>query len=91
LTLTPHRHHLAPISGTIDPADASPLAAAWREIAEETTLTPASLSLLRQGKSYTFRDPSVSREWTVFPFLFRLRTPADEQRIRIDWEHEGWG
>ncbi|KAK4038568.1 hypothetical protein C8A01DRAFT_47834 [Parachaetomium inaequale] len=86
-----YRHHLAPISGTIDPADASALAAAWREISEETTLMPVSLSLLRQGKSYTFRDPSVRREWTVFPFLFRLRVPADEQRIRIDWEHEGWG
>ncbi|KAG7285697.1 hypothetical protein NEMBOFW57_007990 [Staphylotrichum longicolle] len=86
-----YRHHLAPISGTIESADPSPLAAAWREIAEETTLTPASLALLRQGKSYTFRDPSVRREWTVFPFLFRLKTPADEQRIQIDWEHEAWG
>ncbi|KAK3291092.1 uncharacterized protein B0H64DRAFT_330772 [Chaetomium fimeti] len=85
-----YRHHLAPISGTVDAADASPLAAAWRELAEETTLTPASLSLLRQGKDYTFRDASVRREWTVYPFLFRLQTPADEQRIRIDWEHEGW-
>lgn len=71
-------------------ADGSPLAAAWRELAEETTLTTDSLSLLRQGKEYTFQDPSVSREWTIFPFLFRLKTPADEQRIRTDWEHEGW-
>jgi translation initiation factor 2B subunit (eIF-2B alpha/beta/delta family) len=71
-------------------ADASPLAAAWRELAEETTLTPTSLSLLRQGKEYTFQDGSVRREWTIFPFLFRLKTPADEDRIRIDWEHEGW-
>ena len=47
--------------------------------------------LLRQGKSYTFDDPSVRREWTIFPFLFRLKTPADEQWIHTDWEHEAWG
>lgn len=58
---------------------------------EETTLTPASLSLLRQGKSYTFQDAAIRREWTVFPFLFRLKTVADGHKIRIDWEHEGWG
>ncbi|KAJ4288788.1 hypothetical protein N0V88_007324 [Collariella sp. IMI 366227] len=86
-----YQHHLAPISGTIEPSDPSPDAAAWREISEETTLTQTSLTLLRQGKSYSFSDVSVRREWTVFPFLFRLRTPADEHRIQIDWEHEGWG
>jgi translation initiation factor 2B subunit (eIF-2B alpha/beta/delta family)/8-oxo-dGTP pyrophosphatase MutT (NUDIX family) len=91
LALISSRHHIAPISGTIETTDPSPVAAAWREITEETTLTPASLTLLRQGKSYTFRDESVRREWTVFPFLFRLKSPADEQRIQIDWEHEGWG
>jgi translation initiation factor 2B subunit (eIF-2B alpha/beta/delta family) len=48
------------------------------------------LSLLRRGKDYTFQDASVRREWTVFPFLFRLGAPADEQRIRIDWEHDEW-
>ncbi|KAL2017425.1 hypothetical protein VTK56DRAFT_2081 [Thermocarpiscus australiensis] len=85
-----YQHHLAPISGSISPSDPSPLAAAWREISEETTLTPSSLTLLRQGKSYTFRDASVHREWTVFPFLFQLKGPAHEQRIQIDWEHEGW-
>ncbi|KAK3901831.1 Methylthioribose-1-phosphate isomerase [Staphylotrichum tortipilum] len=88
-----YRHHLAPISGTIDATDPTPLSAAWREIAEETTLTPSTLALLRQGKPYTFRDPSVRREWTIYPFLFRLREPAHdtERQIRIDWEHEGWG
>jgi translation initiation factor 2B subunit (eIF-2B alpha/beta/delta family)/8-oxo-dGTP pyrophosphatase MutT (NUDIX family) len=90
-TLTYLRHHLGPISGSIDLSDSTPLAAAWREIAEETTLTPASLVLLRQGKSYTFRDESVRREWTVFPFLFQLKTPEAEQQIRTDWEHEAWG
>ncbi|KAK3998213.1 hypothetical protein QBC44DRAFT_354128 [Cladorrhinum sp. PSN332] len=86
-----YQHHLAPISGSIEPTDPSPLAAAWREISEETTLTSASLTLLRQGKSFTFSDPSVKREWTIHPFMFGLKTPADEQNIRIDWEHEAWG
>ncbi|KAK0707930.1 hypothetical protein B0H67DRAFT_588930 [Lasiosphaeris hirsuta] len=86
-----YRHHLAPISGSIEPSDPSPLAAAWREIGEETTLDPSSLTLIRQGKNYTFSDVSVGREWTIFPFAFRLKTTADEGRITIDWEHEGWG
>jgi len=85
-----NRRHLAPISGSIDPTDPSPLAAAWREISEETTLTPSSLTLLRHGKSYVFSDPSVGREWTIFPFAFQLKTPADEENIHIDWEHSDW-
>lgn len=86
-----NRHHLAPISGSIDQADASPLAAAWREIHEETTLTPSSLALFRQGKSYTFSDPSIRREWTIYPFAFRLKSGIqDAEKIKIDWEHEGW-
>ncbi|SPQ23513.1 9e231366-413a-4cab-9642-d81348646841 [Thermothielavioides terrestris] len=86
-----YQHHLAPISGTIDPSDGSPLSTAWREIKEETTLTPASLTLLRQGKPYTFADASIRREWTIFPFLFRLNNADAEKLIQTDWEHEGWG
>ncbi|KAK4168372.1 Methylthioribose-1-phosphate isomerase [Cladorrhinum sp. PSN259] len=86
-----YQHHLAPISGSIEPTDPSPLATAWREIWEETTLNSQSLTLLRKGKSYSFSDPSVKREWTIYPFLFRLKTPDDEQHVKIDWEHEDWG
>ncbi|KAL1859426.1 hypothetical protein Plec18167_006615 [Paecilomyces lecythidis] len=89
-----YRHHLAPISGSIDKTDPSPLFAAWREIKEETTLTPDSLDLFRQGKPFTFSDPSIGREWTVHPFGFRLKTKDEggtgEEGIRTDWEHEGW-
>ncbi|KAM7215898.1 hypothetical protein V8F06_008754 [Rhypophila decipiens] len=90
-----YQHHLAPISGSIEKDDATPLAAAWREINEEITLNPASLALMRRGKSYTFSDPSIRREWTIYPFGWRLLSsgPGDQaatSKIKIDWEHESW-
>ncbi|OAA60494.1 DUF21 and cbs domain containing protein [Niveomyces insectorum RCEF 264] len=89
-----YQHHWAPISGSIEKDDPSPLAAAWRELREETTLTPASLELVRQGKSYTFGDPSVGREWTIYPFVYRLKSAAAasaaQSAIQTDWEHEAW-
>ncbi|KAL1959372.1 hypothetical protein VTO42DRAFT_2175 [Malbranchea cinnamomea] len=89
-----YQHHLAPISGSIDPSDRNPLAAAWRELREETTLTSSSLDLWRKGKPYSFSDESVGREWTVHPFAFRLKSPLEggkgEEGIKTDWEHEGW-
>lgn len=82
------------ISGSIDPEDLSPQAAAWREIQEETTLTRSSLELMRQGKSYVLPDESIGREWTIYPFAFRLKEPSEggkgEQGITLDWEHEDW-
>ncbi|KAK0629244.1 hypothetical protein B0T17DRAFT_589118 [Bombardia bombarda] len=83
-------YHHAPISGSIEKSDPSPLAAAWRELQEETTLTPENLGFLRHGKPYTFTDLSIGREWTIFPFMFRLRSASDEAKIKIDWEHESW-
>ena len=91
-----YTHHHAPISGSIEPSDPSPLAAAWREINEETTLTSSDLKLLRQGKPYTFSDEEVGREWTIWPFAYVLKDPEgdgenSEKKIKIDWEHESWG
>ncbi|KAK1468277.1 NUDIX domain-containing protein [Colletotrichum melonis] len=83
-------NHLAPVSGSIEQDDPSPLDAAWREIREETTLTPATLTLLRQGKDYVFADKRIGREWTIHPFAFRLKSHEDESRIQIDWEHKGF-
>ncbi|KAJ5513725.1 hypothetical protein N7463_003277 [Penicillium fimorum] len=88
-----YQHHLAPISGSIESHE-TPVAAAWRELNEETTLTPRDLDLWRQGKPYTFADPSVGRQWTIFPFLFRLKDHREggrgEEGIQIDWEHKSW-
>jgi translation initiation factor 2B subunit (eIF-2B alpha/beta/delta family)/8-oxo-dGTP pyrophosphatase MutT (NUDIX family) len=87
------RQHLAPISGSIDHPE-SPVAAAWREINEETSLTPRDIELWRQGKLYSFSDPSIGRQWTIYPFAFRLKGPDEggrgETAIKIDWEHEAW-
>ncbi|KAF7119068.1 hypothetical protein CNMCM5793_008711 [Aspergillus hiratsukae] len=87
-------HHLAPISGNIDPTDKNPLTAAWRELHEETTLTSANLTLWRVGKPFTFSDATVNREWTVHPFAFKLKPASQggqgEEAIRTDWEHESW-
>ena len=78
----------------MEESDPSPTAAAWREIREETTLTQKSLVLLRQGKSFTFVDDSIGRQWTIYPFAFRLKTPEEggtgEGGIHIDWEHDSW-
>ncbi|QKD52865.2 uncharacterized protein FOBCDRAFT_238926 [Fusarium oxysporum Fo47] len=82
------------ISGSVDDTDADPLATAWRELAEETTLTHDSLRLFRKGKPFSFADESIGREWTVNPFGFVLKSESDggrgEAGIKIDWEHEGY-
>ncbi|KAK1246301.1 hypothetical protein MKX08_000103 [Trichoderma sp. CBMAI-0020] len=87
-------HKLAAISGGVELQDASPLATAWRELAEETTLTATSLRLFRQGKPYSFADVDVGREWTINPFGFILKSAqqggAGAAGIKIDWEHEAY-
>lgn len=94
LRLTQCSHRWAVVSGSIDPEDASPQAAAWREVREETTLTPSSLELMRQGKSYVLPDESIGREWTIYPFAFRLKDRSEggrgEEGITLDWEHDDW-
>ncbi|KAJ5585600.1 uncharacterized protein N7459_005400 [Penicillium hispanicum] len=88
-----YRHHRAPISGSIKTHE-SPLAAAWRELEEETSLTTSDAEIWRQGKPYAFEDTSVGRRWTVYPIAFRLKDPGEggrgEEAIQIDWEHDGW-
>ncbi|KAK6957210.1 hypothetical protein Daesc_002496 [Daldinia eschscholtzii] len=88
------KHKYAPISGSVEKYDASPLATALREINEETGLTRSSIELLRVGKPYSFIDESIGREWTINPFGFRLKDKSEggkgEEGITIDWEHEGF-
>lgn len=92
--LTESSHRWAVVSGSIDLEDPSPQAAAWREIQEETSLTQSSLELMRQGKSYILPDESIGREWTIYPFAFRLKDKSEggkgEEGITLDWEHDDW-
>lgn len=68
------------------------MAAAWREIEEETTLTTQNLEFWRHGKPFSFSDASVGRKWTVHPFAFRLRNAGKDglrdALININWEHD---
>ncbi|RDW78982.1 translation initiation factor eIF-2B subunit family protein [Aspergillus mulundensis] len=89
-----YKNHIAPISGTISRSDADPLTAAWRELSEETGITPSSATFWRVGKPFSFVDESVKREWTIHPFAFQLKGTAvglrRDSAIELDWEHEGW-
>jgi translation initiation factor 2B subunit (eIF-2B alpha/beta/delta family)/8-oxo-dGTP pyrophosphatase MutT (NUDIX family) len=102
--ITGYRHHLAPISGTIDSqTDATPVETAWRELKEETSLTSSTVKLWRKGRSFSFQDESVGREWTIYPFAFLHKSPSDRTEvihsaedcdsddgdgIDLDWEHD---
>ncbi|KAF4986217.1 hypothetical protein FDECE_16065 [Fusarium decemcellulare] len=89
-----YRHKYAGVSGSVEEADENPLATAWRELQEETTLTSDSLRLFRQGKPFSFIDESIGRGWTINPFGFVLKSGTEggrgEAGIKIDWEHEGY-
>ncbi|KAF4974316.1 hypothetical protein FZEAL_8766 [Fusarium zealandicum] len=89
-----YQHKYAPVSGSVEETDETPLATAWRELHEETTLTGKSLRFFRQGKPYSFSDESIGRTWTINPFGFVLKSDKDgglgEAGIKLDWEHEGY-
>lgn len=70
----------AACSGSIEASDATPLAAALREIAEETSLPAESLTLLSAGEAYEIYDAEVQTGWTIHPFLWRVKAEwrADE-------------
>ncbi|QGA21668.1 hypothetical protein EYB26_009379 [Talaromyces marneffei] len=96
--------HLAPIAGAIDPqTDATPVETAWRELKEETSLTSSTVKPWRKGRVFSFKDESVGREWTIYPFAFLLKSPSDRTEalqpaencdnddgdgITLDWEHD---
>ncbi|EXJ56025.1 hypothetical protein A1O7_08956 [Cladophialophora yegresii CBS 114405] len=84
-----YQRKLAPIAGSVEADDQNPLAAAWREIKEETGFGPQQLELWRRGAGFEFTDEkavsgqnggnSKGRIWKVWPFAFRLKgTLADQ-------------
>ncbi|KAK5996499.1 hypothetical protein PT974_01834 [Cladobotryum mycophilum] len=68
------------IAGSVEASDASPLATAWRELQEETTLTSKSLQLFRQGKPFTFSGRGDKEE----------EGGLGDDRIKLNWEHSGY-
>ena len=80
------REHWASCSGSIDPADHNPLDRAWIELREETQLTTEELSLLCSGEPQTLTDVGLDTQWTVYPFLFEMKSPEFESRVKFDWE-----
>ncbi|PVH78940.1 nagb/rpia/CoA transferase-like protein [Cadophora sp. DSE1049] len=72
-------------SGSIDPSDSSPQAAAKREILEETKLSDSDITILRRGKPFSLKDEELRTEWTIHPFAWQLKDGARE--ISFDWEH----
>ncbi|KAG4440388.1 hypothetical protein IFR05_004128 [Cadophora sp. M221] len=80
-----YRGKWAVCSGSIDPTDASPQAAAKREILEETKLSDNDISILRRGKPFSLKDEELQTEWTIHPFAWQLNDGARE--ISFDWEH----
>jgi translation initiation factor 2B subunit (eIF-2B alpha/beta/delta family) len=100
LRLTSDRGKLAPISGSIEATDGYPLAAAEREIREETRLTAhtETLQLGLVGPSFRITDYDAGREWKIHPFSWTLsitkngpnEKPNPVDLIKLDWEHDGF-
>ncbi|ETI21587.1 hypothetical protein G647_07934 [Cladophialophora carrionii CBS 160.54] len=89
-----YQRKLAPIAGSVVADDQNPLAAAWREIKEETGLGPQQLELWRRGAGFEFTDEkavsgqhggnSKGRIWKVWPFAFRLKGMVPDQENDVN-------
>ncbi len=85
---------LAPIAGSVEAEDESPLAAAWRELKEETGFGPQQLDLWRRGAGFEFTDEKAvsglhggqykGRIWKVWPFAFRLKDTVPDLDKNVD-------
>ncbi|MCJ1390195.1 hypothetical protein MMC18_003053 [Xylographa bjoerkii] len=86
-----YQHLWAACSGSIEPTDASPLAAAQRELLEETGLAPPAIALLRAGARYEILDAALETRWTIWPFAWTLVGVQDgevgRRMVSLDWEH----
>jgi 8-oxo-dGTP pyrophosphatase MutT (NUDIX family) len=71
----------AGVSGYLE---GEPDAQAMTEIAEETGLTAADVTLVRRGDMLRVTDAELDTAWTVHPYLFRVEST---DQMRIDWEH----
>ncbi|KAJ9613450.1 hypothetical protein H2200_003392 [Cladophialophora chaetospira] len=84
-----YQKKLAPIAGSVEAEDRNPLAAAWRELREETGFGSQHIELWRRGSGFEFTDESAvrghhgeqqrGRTWKVWPFAFRLKDVVSER------------
>ncbi|KIW87918.1 uncharacterized protein Z519_11503 [Cladophialophora bantiana CBS 173.52] len=90
-----YRRKLAPIAGSVETHDKSPLHAAWRELKEETSFGPQQIELWRRGAGFEFTDQKVvvvgegdhqvkGRVWKVWPFAFRLTKETADYSNDVD-------
>ncbi|KIW20963.1 hypothetical protein PV08_01542 [Exophiala spinifera] len=90
-----YRNKLAPIAGSLEPEDKTPLDAAWRELKEETCLGPQHIELWRSGPGFQFTDEkavigkdgkgeTVGRIWHVWPFAFRFKKDLVDEQNNVD-------
>ncbi|KIW86436.1 hypothetical protein Z517_01833 [Fonsecaea pedrosoi CBS 271.37] len=102
-----YRRKLAPIAGSIETYDKSPLDAAWRELKEETSFGPQQIELWRRGAGFEFTDQKAvvigesehqvkGRIWKVWPFAFRLTKETvdndnDTEKLGVQMNFEHLG
>lgn len=90
-----YQKKLAPIAGSIEHDDKSPLDAAWRELKEETGLGPQHIELWRRGPGFEFTDETAisgkdgrgekrGRIWKVWPFAFRFKKELVDESNNVD-------
>jgi translation initiation factor 2B subunit (eIF-2B alpha/beta/delta family)/8-oxo-dGTP pyrophosphatase MutT (NUDIX family) len=90
-----YRNKLAPIAGSVEQDDKTPLDAAWRELKEETCLGPQHIELWRRGPGFEFTDEkavtgkdgkgeTIGRTWHVWPFAFRFKKDLVDEQNTVD-------
>lgn len=73
------------VAGYVEPGE-QPLQTAYKELREETGLTPDLVRLVAQAEPIAFTDVYQGEryDWTIHPFLFEL---LKDKNLKIDWEH----
>jgi hypothetical protein len=45
------------------------------------------LNLLCSGDPQTLTDADLGIQWTIYPFLFEMKSADFESKVKLDWEH----
>ncbi len=78
-------------SGYIEETDASPRAAAEREIEEETQLVAGdNVRFVRDASPLSAVDAQLGIQWIVHPFLYQITSIGALAEIQLNWEHTSY-